>query len=97
MFTDESFNIDDYILDECCEGYAYILIYKPSKSNKWLFLLMPKMTGTNILDLNQFNQASIIQTLSKSKSPYNLQKIEVKRGRKNKYTNDEERKEAGKR
>ena len=24
---DESFNVDDYVLDECCEGRKYRLIY----------------------------------------------------------------------
>ena len=24
---DETFNIDDYVLDECCDGRNYILIY----------------------------------------------------------------------
>ena len=62
-----------------------------------IFLLMSKMTENNKLDLNQFNQTPIIKSLSKSKSSENLQKIEVKRGRKSKYANDEERKEARKR
>ena len=34
MFTDETFNIDDYILDECCNGRTYRLIYNPIKNNK---------------------------------------------------------------
>ena len=40
MFTDETFNINeslinnDYILDECCNGRAYRLIYNPSKNIK---------------------------------------------------------------
>ena len=28
MFTDETFNINKYIIDECCEGRAYRVIYK---------------------------------------------------------------------
>ena len=27
MNNDETFNIDDYVLDECCDGRNYILIY----------------------------------------------------------------------
>ena len=50
--------------------------------------MMSKMTETNKLDLNQFNQTPIIKSLSKSKSSENLQKIEVKRGRKSKHANE---------
>ena len=65
--------------------------------------MMSKMTENNKLDLNQFNQTPIIKSMTKSKSIENLQltehkpQPEVKRGRKSKYANDEERKEARKR
>ena len=69
-----------------------------------IFLMMSKMTENNKLDLNQFNQTPIIKSMTKSKSIENLQfedkpkpQPEVKRGRKSKYANDEERKEARKR
>ena len=59
-----------------------------------IFLLMSKMTE---IDFTNYKQTPIIKSMTKSKSSENLQKIEVKRGRKSKYANDEERKEARKR
>ena len=64
------------------------------------------MSESNTLDLTEFKPTPIIQKLSKSKSSENLDMIsetqpepeptikKTNRGRKNKYTNDEERKEA---
>ena len=64
------------------------------------------MSESNTLDLTEFKPTPIIQKLSKSKSSENLDIIsetqpepeptikKTNRGRKNKYTNDEERKEA---
>ena len=64
------------------------------------------MSESNTLDLTEFKPTPIIRKLSKSKSSENLDMIsetqpepeptikKTNRGRKNKYTNDEERKEA---
>ena len=52
---------------------------------------------SNKIDLKQFNETPIIKKLSKSTSSENLneQAVETsKRGRKSKYSTDEERKEA---
>ena len=66
-----------------------------------IFLLMSKMTE---IDFTNYKQTPIIKSMTKSKSIENLQfedkpkpQPEVKRGRKSKYANDEERKEARKR
>ena len=63
------------------------------------FLFLQQMT--NQIDLKQFNQTPIVKKLKKSKSTEKLNeldkpetKIQNKRGRKSKYTTDEERKEA---
>ena len=65
------------------------------------FLFLQQMT--NQIDLKQFNQTPIVKKLRKSKSTEKLNeldkpipetKIQNKRGRKSKYTTDEERKEA---
>ena len=64
------------------------------------------MSESNTLDLTEFKPTPIIQKLSKSKSSENLDMIsetqpepkptikKTNRGRKNKYANDDERKEA---
>ncbi|KAK8871241.1 hypothetical protein M9Y10_009155 [Tritrichomonas musculus] len=55
------------------------------------------------IDFTNYEQTPIIKSMTKSKSIENLQltehklKAETKRGRKSKYSNDEERKEAWKR
>ena len=52
---------------------------------------------SNKIDLKQFNETPIVKKLSKSTSSENLneQAVETsKRGRKSKYSTDEERKEA---
>ena len=35
MFTDETFNINKYIIDECCNGNAYRVIYNPGHHFSW--------------------------------------------------------------